>query len=962
MHAEGCWPEWLAEDLPEVKVWSLEYQASPSRWLGESLPREHRDNILLTQLESRLVVERPFVLVCHSLGGLVAKEILRLGHELGDERWRRLVGRCRGVVFIATPHDGSRLADYLSALGNVLRATDTVRGLQANTHELLRLTQWYRNNARRLGIATLPFYEVQATRGVRVVDETSADPKIEGVVPRAIDSDHLAIVKLASRDALYRLVLGFARKRIGATAPTRSTLPARPSNFTGREKELDRLCKLLTSGGRGVTIRIDGRMGGAGKTALALEAAYRVAEQFPDGVRFVDLRGIGPAEPFTPEQAVAAVIEQLEPTARLPDHLDQLRPLYRRVLAGKRRLLLLDNAKDTAQVKDLVLPESVALLITSRDMLVLPGAVRIELPEFSPDEARELLRKIIGEKEASDSVLDELVKVCGRLPLALQAAGAFLANYRDWDVPTYLDELRKHRLEMLSKVAREDPAFDVQNVLGFSLDRLQRDDNELAERFPLLVVFPAGFDAEAAAAVWEVELPNAREALSRLVARSLLHIDIDERGRYRLHELIRELAQRRIGGKALEVPRLRHAKYYRDVLARANNLFIKGGDDVFEGLRLFDLERANIEVGQGWTASNIDVVEGAKLAYGYVKGGGSLLDLRLDARARTDWLAKAIDGCKKDGNILNEADAVFHLAKAHEEEGNLPEAIRRHEQALELLSRVNPLKASVFGNLGFVKYRAREPDALRHLYRALNLANSAENSAVKAGNSVDVTENRLEKESILHHIGLLFRDRGEPDKAHQFFDQALKIARDIGDVRGQGDLHGSIGSTLRHQGEPDKALEHHEIWLGLVERTKDKAGEGRAHHNIGLDLVDLGRLDEAEFHFKKYLDIAQMIGNKHDEANATGSLADLHARKGNLQGALPLFQLRREKCREIEDDLGLANTWFDQARALDGNGDPEGSRGCAREALSIFRRIGAAEARKVEAFLRERGVDPDAPG
>ena len=115
-------------------------------------------------------------------------------------------------------------------------------------------------------------------------------------------------------------------------------------------------------------------MGGAGKTTLAIEAAWRMAGRFPDGILYIDMLGFGTAPPLTPAQAITAVIEQLEPTAKLPDRLDQLLPLYRRLLAGRKLLLLLDNARDTAQVADLVPPPPVALLVTSRHQIFLDGA------------------------------------------------------------------------------------------------------------------------------------------------------------------------------------------------------------------------------------------------------------------------------------------------------------------------------------------------------------------------------------------------------------------------------------------------------------------------------------------------------------------------------------------------------------------------------------------------------------
>ena len=164
-------------------------------------------------------------------------------------------------------------------------------------------------------------------------------------------------------------------------------------------------------------------MGGAGKTTLAIEAAWRMAGRFPDGILYIDMLGFGTAPPLTPAQAIAAVIEQLEPTAKLPDRLDQLLPLYRRLLAGRKLLLLLDNARETAQVADLVPPPPVALLVTSRHQIFLDGATRLDLDVMrcrGGADAAARHQSTTAARRMPSSIM--LAERCGWLPLALRAA------------------------------------------------------------------------------------------------------------------------------------------------------------------------------------------------------------------------------------------------------------------------------------------------------------------------------------------------------------------------------------------------------------------------------------------------------------------------------------------------------------------------------------------------------------
>ncbi len=209
---KNSFPFWLADDCPNIAVHTLAYEASPSQWLGSSMPLVDRATNVLTRLETERVGGRPLYFVCHSLGGLVVKQTLRSALQLREDAWQRIAEATRGIVFLATPHTGARLADYLGALGKVVRLSVSVSELEASAPALRDLNVWYRQNAKGLGIDTLAMFETRNTGGVRVVDEASADAG-HGV-PRAIDADHLSICKPQSRsDLVYSAVKNFLDKR-----------------------------------------------------------------------------------------------------------------------------------------------------------------------------------------------------------------------------------------------------------------------------------------------------------------------------------------------------------------------------------------------------------------------------------------------------------------------------------------------------------------------------------------------------------------------------------------------------------------------------------------------------------------------------------------------------------------------------------------------------------------------------
>jgi hypothetical protein len=201
------WPAWLAQELC-VTVYTLGYDASPSAWLGPSMPIFDRAKNVLTEFETRSLDRLPIIFICHSLGGILVKEILRQAVDKPVNSWQRIVARTRAVIFLSTPHVGARLATYLGYLASILRLAVTTSELEAQAPALRDLNEWYRNSAKKkLGIETFCFYEKRPVSGVLVVDEGSADPGIEGVISVPLDGNHFDICKPESRESLlYRRI------------------------------------------------------------------------------------------------------------------------------------------------------------------------------------------------------------------------------------------------------------------------------------------------------------------------------------------------------------------------------------------------------------------------------------------------------------------------------------------------------------------------------------------------------------------------------------------------------------------------------------------------------------------------------------------------------------------------------------------------------------------------------------
>lgn len=193
------WPGWLGEEYPNIGVWSLDYEVSASDWKGHSMPLYNRARNSLDRFDLAEIGQRPIGFVCHSLGGLLVKQILRLANEFNNDNWKTVAEQTRFIVFLSTPHSGADMANWINYIGKLLSTSVSVQELEAHNPNLLQLNDWYRSNADRLKIKTSVYCETRPTHGILVVNETSANPGITGVYPIPLDADHITICKPANK-------------------------------------------------------------------------------------------------------------------------------------------------------------------------------------------------------------------------------------------------------------------------------------------------------------------------------------------------------------------------------------------------------------------------------------------------------------------------------------------------------------------------------------------------------------------------------------------------------------------------------------------------------------------------------------------------------------------------------------------------------------------------------------------
>jgi len=262
--ADAYWPLWVAHDLTTANVYALGYPAELfAKWIEESMSLYERAKAVLEYLAGEGFGSRPIAVIAHSLGGLLAKQIIRTGLGSEDQDWQKIAKSIKFVAFLATPHSGSSLASVLGFVATkfVSKHIETLRA--GNTH-LDELNQSYRVLAGKQEIATIAYYEMFKTKGTHVVTKESADPGVSGVNPIPMDADHATICKPVDRNApIYRSVLRHLRKFADAGPHfTDSTSGDEPGAFFAAEdysaKSTDRrdLLEKLTAANREHEYRI----------------------------------------------------------------------------------------------------------------------------------------------------------------------------------------------------------------------------------------------------------------------------------------------------------------------------------------------------------------------------------------------------------------------------------------------------------------------------------------------------------------------------------------------------------------------------------------------------------------------------------------------------------------------------------------------------------------------------------
>jgi tetratricopeptide (TPR) repeat protein len=655
-------------------------------------------------------------------------------------------------------------------------------------------------------------------------------------------------------------------------------------NFEGREEEIKKLLETLRAG---KSVLIQGN-GGIGKSSLALYLAKNLINDYPDAQLFILLKSSSDA-PRLAVDGLREAIHALRPIERLPDDVTSLVAHYRAVLTGKRALIVLNDVSDPQSATLFLPPPDSVAIMTSRQSFTLPEVTHFKMGGLSPEEARNLLLRIAPR---ISNFADEIAGQCEYVPLALRLVASALVHnkaIRPEEMARRLKEKREH-LDL------------IQASVSLSLDLLE--DEEVKRQWRMLSVFPDSFDADAAASVLGLEPDAAKDSLIRLETSCLMEWN-HETERYYLQHLLRDFAFARLNNEERETAQRRHAMHYQRVLHHADDLYLQGNEGVAKGLKLFDRERLNIQVGHTWAISQSETdEEAARLCITYPGSGVNILSLRQHPGELIRWQEIGLRAAQRLSDRNAEGNALGNLGNAYADLGETRKAIEFYEQRIAIALEIGDRRGegNALGNLG-------------NAYAALGETRKAIEFYEQYLAITREIGDRRGEGIALGNLGNAYADLGETVKAIEFHEQALIIAREIGDRRGEGADLGNLGAAYADLGETRKAIEFYEQQLVITREIGDRRGEGIALGNLGAAYKNLGETRKAIEFYEQQLVITREIGDRRGEGADLGNLGAAYAALGETRKAIELIEASLKIFEEIESPhANTVRQWLEKLR------------------------------------------------
>jgi DNA-binding SARP family transcriptional activator len=652
-----------------------------------------------------------------------------------------------------------------------------------------------------------------------------------------------------------------------ATVPPRQ-LPAVMGPLYGREQALADLDRGLAEAGSGPLLVSIVGPGGIGKTALAVRWAHQVADRFPEGQLYLDLRGYGPDTPLTLAGALERLLRSftLDP-AQIPADVEGRASLLRSLLGERRMLIVLDNARDSEQVRPLLPGSACAVVVTSRNQMraltARDGARRVSLAPIDVDAAAAVLAAATG-RTAEDFALDEvadLVELCAGLPLAIRVTAERLARdlgRSDLGSVNLTLRDRSGRLDELD--SGDGELTDLRAVLSWSYEAL---DPEAARAFRLVATQPgSSIGLAAAASLLGASQHTARRLLDRLAGVHL--IEQPRHDRYAMHDLLRAygVERSRIDGADEHAIRRLYDWYLRTAVNARDQLYRRPVTNRIEPppSEVTPLEFTDVKEAQDW------------------------FDLEYPV------LVTIIDHAAGHGHEEHAWKAVWALWEYFYRRKLWDSWAATHETGLAAARRCG----SRSGEMQML-------DGLGSLYEKKDLWEKAIELRTAALKLAREDHNRYREASILQNMGVAYYIGGDLARSHEYLRDALVILDDIDDAPDRTTVLNNLGELLNAMGRHAEAIDHLGRGLAHIRHSETDRSFSVLIDNLGLAYAGLGDHETAIEHFQLALESNRRYRYRPREASNLAHLGDALFAMGDREAAMSQWK----EALPIYVDLGM---------------------------------------------------------
>jgi DNA-binding SARP family transcriptional activator/tetratricopeptide (TPR) repeat protein len=663
-----------------------------------------------------------------------------------------------------------------------------------------------------------------------------------------------------------------------AERPNPRQLPRRLHGFAGRATQLAQLEEVLAAGedGAGFAIATLTGSAGIGKSTLALHWAHRVADQFPDGQLYVNLRGFDPNPvAMGPAEVLRGFLTSLgDPPNGLPTEVEALTLLFRSRVAGRRMLIVLDNARDAAQVRPLLPGEpSSFVVVTSRreltGLIATEGAQLITLDVFTVAEATELMQLRLGQGRvrAEPQAVSGIVASCARLPLAIAIAAAKAVARPDVPLAAIAAELRDARSALDALTIGDEQETDVRAVFSWSYAALSPDAAALFRAFGNPLV--PELSLAAAASALGTSVHHVRRVVEELVRAQLV---TEANQRFRTHDLLRvyaaERAREACGLAAATTLRLvdhfLRSAWRAAVLFQPTRLAVFSFVDEVEGVTVAPLD--SLDDALNWLSVELDtlcaIADGAG-ALGYDKYVWQVVWCIHEYLFRQGHWARwvqvgqaAVASAERTGDPMGLCVSRRGLGRAYlrldrfaDAEAELNLAVGRADKPV-----AEAVTLLILHELYSRQRRHRESIAV--LRRAISLYATAGRSVSEA--------------AALNNLGWEHSQLEEFDQTFALCGRALELFERAGDRHGQAATHDTLAYAHNGCGDGAAAIRHYSRALDLRREVGDRYAESATLRRLGDTYEVLGDPDNATKAWQAAWDILEPLDHP--------DLADLRAK------------------------------------------------------------------------------------